>query len=66
MGTPKIYPFSPLLSLIHPVSHAPDWESARNLKPLEETAAQNGMEGLRGEARGSSGAATRLLSCFCH
>jgi hypothetical protein len=66
MGTPEIYPFSPLLSLIHPLSHAPDWENARNLKQLEETAALNGMEGLSGEAQGSRGAETRLLSCFCH
>lgn len=60
MGTPNIYPFSPLLSLIHPLSYASDWENARNLKQLEETAAQNGMEGPRGEVQGSRGAETRL------
>lgn len=60
---PKYTPFSPpLLSLIHPFSMLQDWESARNLKQLEETAAQNGG----GRGAGSSGAETRLLSCFCH
>ena len=54
---------APEISFLSSPSLSPDWETARNLKQLEEATAQKGMEGPRGAGGPGSSPASATDCC---